>query len=474
MELLADIFWFLTFFVCISFIILGIDDIIFDVVYWTTDIYLKFKGRVHLILKGDKLKDISTIPEKKIAMMVPCWNEKSVIGEMLRYNSKNLDYQNYEIFVGAYPNDKDTITILNGVAKEIPNIHPVINSNDGPTTKGDNLNSILKRIREYEAKEKVIFDIYVINDAEDVIHRKCFKMFNLYSEDYEMIQLPVLPLEDKPWYNLNYWTYCDEFAENHNKDLVVRNRINGMVPSAGTGMALSKECVQKLSHNFTKPLFDEAMFTEDYDLSYRIHLHGLNSIFLKQWLDIKDEEGKVIKKELVCIKEYFPDTYSAAVNQKARWIFGIVFQELNKYQWHGRKMTKWNLFHDRKVILTHAVNLTGYVILVYILIEIFLPQVGLIQYIHEYSLLEYLLVITFLIMAQRLFERCIAVSTHYGRWQGFLSIFRFVYGNIINFHAFVKALMISRHHFTHRQSITWNKTSHEFPKAEGEDHEQQK
>lgn len=463
MELLSVIFWFLTFFVCSVFIIFGIDDLMYDITYWSTTLWMKIKGKVHMIVNGDRLETMMEIPEKKIAMLIPCWHEANVIGQMVRHNMSVLEYSNYDIFVGVYPNDVDTVNVVKELAKMYPRVHLAVNKMEGPTTKGNNLNSMMEYVLAYEKQHDVHYDMFVINDAEDVIHPKSLKLFNSYISDFDMIQLPVLPLSSKPWYNFNYWSYSDEFAENHNKDMVVRNRLHGMVPSAGTGMALSRQCIKAMVTEGKADLFDEVMFAEDYDLSYRIHLMGLKSVFLKQWIPVKDKATGLTHQELIGIQEYFPDSYSASVRQKSRWVFGIVFQESNKYHWHGKWMTKLTLIHDRKAVMTHFVNVMGYFILIYILIAKFFPQVGLIDFVETGSLLWYLLIITFVLMVHRLIERFIAVTKHYGFFQGFLSLFRFVFGNIINFHALIASMQMYSHHVGHKQEVKWHKTDHEYP-----------
>ena len=47
-------------------------------------------------------------PERPLAILVPAWNEVGVVGEMARMAASRMDYENYQIFVGTYPNDPDT------------------------------------------------------------------------------------------------------------------------------------------------------------------------------------------------------------------------------------------------------------------------------------------------------------------------------------------------------------------------------
>ena len=45
---------------------------------------------------------------------------------------------------------------------------------------------------------------------------------------------------------------------------------------------------------------------------------------------------------MICVREYFPDTFSTAVRQKSRWIIGIVFQ--------GFKTHKMDLQPDAELL----------------------------------------------------------------------------------------------------------------------------
>ena len=65
-------------------------------------------------------------------------------------------------------------------------------------------------------------------------------------ERFDLVQLPVLPLivPGSRWVSGHY---CDEFAEAHGKQLVVREAIGAGMPSAGVGCALSRSIVQAMA-----------------------------------------------------------------------------------------------------------------------------------------------------------------------------------------------------------------------------------
>ena len=61
-----------------------------------------------------------------------------------------------------------------------------------------------------------------------------------------MIQLPVLPLPD-PHSRWISGHYCDEFAEAHVKELVVREAVGAAIPLAGVGCAIERKPLAQLA-----------------------------------------------------------------------------------------------------------------------------------------------------------------------------------------------------------------------------------
>ena len=42
--------------------------------------------------------------EPRIAVLAPCWQESAVLERMLQRNVENIQYGNYDIWIGLYPN----------------------------------------------------------------------------------------------------------------------------------------------------------------------------------------------------------------------------------------------------------------------------------------------------------------------------------------------------------------------------------
>ena len=469
------IMWGLLVFSCICFFISGLDDTFFDIYYW---IYSLWRYRYVPKRKSLTYEMLTKKPQKYIAIMVACWHEAGVIEEMLRYNVNIIDYKNYDIFVGVYPNDPHTIAAVQGIADLFPNVHCVIGENPGPTNKAKNLNVIYQAAVEYEKNAGYEFDIFVINDAEDIIHPYSLLLFNYLTPKNDMIQIPILPLE-VPLHYFTHWTYNDEFCEIHTKDLVVREKIGGLVPSAGVGTAFSRRAIELLKKIRGGVPFSTYSVTEDYSTALELKLNGLREIFVLQYIYRPIWRKKWFffgpfilqrKKECIATRAMFPLTYFASVRQKTRWILGIAFQEWIHTGWRGNLPTLYTLVHDRKSIFTHIINGLFFLqIPFWVAYWIFtnnVPDYPSLQDLLESNSWIFIFIgASSIFMLNRFIQRAIAVFRVYGFIPAILSGPLILYGNIINLHAVMRAYYFFLFSPQQRSTaIKWDKTDHTFPK----------
>lgn len=320
------------FLICIS----SADDAFIDLYFWVYTAYRKFFIRdEHPRMKADELysKD-----EQPIAIMVPAWQESDVIHFMADNSAKAFDYDAYHIFIGTYPNDPETQKEVDAVAAIYPNIHKIVTTEPGPTTKADCLNHVIEYIFKFEKENSFEFACIAYHDAEDVVHPLELKLFNYLVPRMDLIQLPVKPLPRK-YRQLVGGHYMDEFAEAHGKDIVVREHLTGNVPSAGVATAFSRRAIFMLSELNNGMVFDTGSLTEDYEIGYRLKELGAREVFVRFPVIVdKDLPGrfqpnKDAPTELVDVREYFPAKFWFSVRQKSRWIVGIVFQGWKNIGW---------------------------------------------------------------------------------------------------------------------------------------------
>lgn len=456
-------------------LLLGLDDLFIDITYWSRNVW-RYLNIYRWFARANEA-NLFQVKEKPLAIMVPAWREVGVVGEMARLAASSLDYENYQIFVGTYPNDLETQADVDAVCLQYLNVHKVVCARPGPTSKADCLNNIIDAIMRFENEARVEFSGFILHDAEDVISPLELRLFNYLLPCKDLIQVPVYPYPPR-WYEFTAGHYLDEFSEQHGKDVVVREALIGQVPSAGVGTCFSRKAIMSLLEDGDGIAFDVQSLTEDYDIGFRLKLKGMNGIFAR--FIVKDPRFATLREQrvgvsprsgqVICVREHFPRSLQYAVRQKARWIVGIVFQGTKTLGWSEDRLQNYFLWRDRRGGLTNLIGLTVNILLLLMLTmwlsNLFFPNNWQFPSLLEDStVLPILLILNGLLMLNRLGQRFYFVTVYYGLWQGVLSIPRTFWGNIVNFLANLRAIRQVLAMGDARR-VAWDKTTHEFPALE--------
>jgi adsorption protein B len=447
------------------YILSGFDDLLYDLYFWVHHARRLWARRKFPRLTIERLE---AREQQKVAILIPAWREAAVIGRMLRAACETIRYRNYDIFVGTYPNDQETQRQVDLVTQEHPRVHKLVNPTPGPTTKAHNLNHMQRAIVAHERAAGRHYEIFITHDAEDVIHPLALLLCNHLIPRKDMIQLPVFPAP-APLRQITYWTYADEFAENHTKDLLVREMSGGFVPSAGVGTAYTRRAFELMALAGRGDVFSTRSLTEDYEFGLRLRLEGLRTAFVIQRTPLLLAQSGGVRSHApwtwIATQGLFPRDLQAAVRQKTRWNLGIALQSWALTGWPRGGVIRYNLFHDRKVLVTNLLSFLGYGLAGSLLghqaYRTYLAP-DLSPLIASSSTFWDLLPAAAALMAWRLVQRFIAVRRVYGLWPALTAIPRAVWANWINFAATVRALALF--FLVHRgREIAWDKTEHEFP-----------
>ncbi|PRB44635.1 type II secretion system protein E [Pseudomonas sp. MYb2] len=452
--------------------ILGLDDLFIDLVYWGRRLIRRW--RIYEKYERADEERLYAIPEKPLAIMVPAWNEVGVVGEMARLAASTIDYENYQIFVGTYPNDGETQADVDAVCQHYPNVHKVVCARPGPTSKADCLNNIIDAILRFESEAKIQFAGFILHDAEDVISPMELRLYNYLLPNKDLIQIPVYPYAPE-WKGFTAGHYVDEFAENHGKDVIVREALTGQVPSAGVGTCFSRKAISALLEDGDGIAFDVQSLTEDYDIGFRLKQKGMKCIFARYsvsnpklaleqpWVFGMNREFS----QVICVREHFPRDLQHAIRQKSRWIVGIVFQGTKNLGWSRKGLLNYFLWRDRRgliaYMLSFLVNLLFVVLIVMWLVTVVSPESWRYPSIlSDSSILPVLLWLNGFMLLNRLFQRGWFVTRYYGLGEGLLSAPRMMWSNFVNFFANLRALKQVMEMGDSRR-VAWDKTTHEFP-----------
>jgi bacteriophage N4 adsorption protein B len=462
----------------ILILISGLDDLLIDVIYWVRRAWRA--GTIYRTHDRLDYRALYSPAEQPFAILVPAWHETGVIGKMAALAATTLDYENYHIFVGTYPNDPDTQKEVDEVCARFRNVHKVVCARPGPTSKADCLNNIVDAILQFESRAILQFAGFILHDAEDVISDLELRLFNYLVDRKDLIQLPVYPFE-RSWYNFTSAHYMDEFAELHGKDILVREALVGQVPSAGVGTCFSRRAVVALLADGDGIAFDVQSLTEDYDIGFRLRAKGMTEIFVRfpvareaatavrpsGWFSKAAVGHSAREASVVCVREYFPETLAAAIRQKSRWIIGIVFQGFKTHGWSADPTLNYFLWRDRKGGITNFVSFLASLIFLQLMVlwayqTVVDDAYRFLSIFEGDDWLRVLLVINLALMTNRLAQRAFFVSSYYGVAEGLASIPRVFWGNFINFLANWRAIrqIVAR---GGARRVAWDKTTHDFP-----------
>lgn len=463
--------------IALLMLVSGLDDLFIDIAYWLRRLWKSMV--VYQRHEHTNYHELYRPAEKPLAIMVPAWNETGVIGHMAELAATTLDYENYHIFVGTYPNDPDTQRDVDEVCARFPNVHKVVCARPGPTSKADCLNNVLDAILQFERRARMTFEGFILHDAEDVVCAHELRLFNYLVDRKDLIQLPVYPFA-RQWNNFTSLHYLDEFAELHGKDVPMREALAGQVPSAGVGTCFSRRAVLTLIEAGNGIAFDVQSLTEDYDIGLRLKAKGMEEIFVRFPVlrYQRHDAGESLlgqswrESNVICVREYFPDRLATAVRQKSRWIIGIVYQGYRTHGWGHGWVLNYFLWRDRKGAISNFVSFAAMLILLQLVMLWLLQQVWteaprFVSIFEGQPWFDLVLTANIALMGNRMLQRIIFVSGYYGVKQGLLSIPRLLWGNLINFLANWRAIRQIIKCGDPRR-VAWDKTTHDFPSIGGE------
>lgn len=431
-----------------GFLLFALDDLLVDIIY-----FARRGWRSATVYRRHPRMDARRLPPAErigwVAVFVPAWDEAAVIGPMLRATLQRFDHSDYRILVGFYRNDPATEAAIGEVRD--PRVFPIRVDADGPTTKGDCLNRIYEGLCSLEEGDQRRAKLVVLHDAEDLVHPAELTLLDRLSERSAIVQLPVIPLLDRR----SRWVaghYCDEFAEAHAKEMVVREAVGASVPLAGVGCGIGREALARLATIHRGKPFPAGSMTEDYELGLRLGALGERTMFVRLPA-VHGEPG------VVCSRGHFPATMEQAVRQKARWVGGIAFAGWDRLGWQGGLGERWMRMRDRRGPLAALLLLAGYAsALLYL-------QMGLASLLGAppapppSPTLMWLLTVNAALLGWRMLMRAGFTTATYGLDQGLLAIPRMVVGNMI-------AILAARRALTQHLAggpRGWDKTAHVFP-----------
>lgn len=411
-------------FAAIWFAVGSLDELGIDLLW----LWLRLTGRVHT---GKAPADCEAPLRGVAAVLVPAWQEASVVGAMLTHTLKVWPHAELRIYAGCYRNDPGTLTAMVAAARD-PRLRIVVHDCAGPTTKADCLNRLYAALVEDEVRAGFRARSVILHDAEDMVHPAALALLDRGLDDADFVQLPVRP-EPQSGSRWIAGHYCDEFAESHGKAMVVRDWLGVGLPSAGVGCAFSRASLEAIAarRGAAEPFAAECL-TEDYECGLLVGQIGGAAKFVR----MRDDEG-----HLVATREFFPSGLGPSVRQKTRWMHGIAFQGWDRLGWDARPLELWMRLRDRRAPLTAIVLAAAYMLLIISPVLFIAAHFGAYQPRPIDPLLKLLLIANFAGLAWRCLLRAVFTAHEYSLGEGVMSVMRMPLANVIAIMAGRRAMM---------------------------------
>jgi len=309
------------------------------------------------------------------------------------------------------------------------------------------MNSIYQCLLRHEEQTGEAFEIVVIHDAEDMVHPEELRWINYYGARYDFVQTPVLPMAT-PLREVTHGVYCDEFAEYHTRDMIVRAAFGGFVPSCGVGTGYRRDALDRLAQACSNRIFEPEALTEDYENGLQLHRLGCSQAFVPI---LRDGPGR----DFVATREFFPSSWRSALRQRTRWVTGIALQGWQRLGWSGTPGEVYWLWRDRKGLIGNPLSLLANVVFVYgIATSLWLRA--------SPTALE-LAGVTLGLQLIRTAVRMACVARIYGVRFSLGVPLRAVYANALNSAATFNALARYAFARVRGERLKWLKTEHAYP-----------
>ena len=263
-ELLTRIAAELALFAGVGFLLFGLNDLAVDLIYFARALVALANGLSALPANVRQLLRFKKHPGF-MAILVPAWDELAVIAPMLRSTLNRLDYDNYRIFVGHYRNDPAT-------AAAIASVPTSGSPGPGRSRRPDHESGLpqpsLRRadcVTNWIAAQREGHRASRRGGRRPPLRASDFRR-PYRSRGGDPAAGAAAGRPNSRWISGHY---CDEFAEAHIKELVVREAVGAAIPLAGVGCAIARRPLASLPPSMTDAL-RRVSLTEDYEMGLRI------------------------------------------------------------------------------------------------------------------------------------------------------------------------------------------------------------
>lgn len=268
-------------------LLLAIDDLFFDLLFYFRRKNRKSKHQIHLL------------PQRRLAIVIPLFQSTAQSAGILSKNLKTIDYENFQVFLGFLPNDsfeKDSNQKVSSLKV----------SESCGVDKGRFLNEMMHSILQRE--DQASFEGFIFLSWRDEWHPKILSIVNESLEDHSVMQVPALSHAPKAR-SLVLGAFADEITEMQQREISLRADMGVPFPLNSSGLVLSRSFLISLKRNQGE-IFTTNIASQIEPLTMAVKDFPFKPI----WLQEHYRRGS--RSELISTKITLPPNRAAAIAWK--------------------------------------------------------------------------------------------------------------------------------------------------------------
>lgn len=269
-----------------------------------------------------ELRKLGRLPARRFAVLVPFFRPGG--------DFTNLIYDNHAVFLGVESSDAKAWAAARALEQAHPEILVIPQESGARRNRARAWSKMAEQVLASEKLSGFRFEAFLLLEGSDAISPEALLLLNRELAAADLVQLPLLPHPGRP---LAFGTgaYADEAADLH-RELSLRAAFRGVLPTRGSGTALSRALLEALLARHA------ASFAHSYSL-------GVNAIRLgfRARAALASVDGRMIG-----VSQAAPDSLAWAIRRRARFAFEAGVEGWQDFGFGANARERYFFWRDRR------------------------------------------------------------------------------------------------------------------------------
>jgi len=283
-------------------------------------------------LSAQNLAELRLLPARRFAVLVPFFRPG---GDLI-----NLLYTEHAIFLGVESGNLAAWNEARALERAHPHIAVIVQDASQPGWgRAQAWVELASRVLASEAASGFRYEAFLLLEGADGLSPEALNLLNRELAHADLVQLPLLPRHGG-WAAFGAGAFADDAADLH-RELSLRAAFRAMLPTRGTGTALSRPLLEALLHSHGKS------FAHSYALGVNAYRLGFRTRAL-----LAAAHGR-----LIGVAQEAPESVAWAIRRRTRFAFEASVEGFQDFGFGVGARERYFFWRDRRWVPFSAVGL---------------------------------------------------------------------------------------------------------------------